>query len=82
MCTTFDYDVVVAPRTPSSIRLSDAETELVGAWSEYLAQQTGATGGTAAVIRFLLKRAKPPDSLGTVQSRIRRAYTDLYGTDQ
>jgi hypothetical protein len=69
----------MAARNPSSVRLSDAELELVNAWADYLAHQTGATVGTAAVFRAFLRRTKPPESQGPDQARIRRAYTAIYG---
>lgn len=68
-------------RKPTTIRLSEDERELIDAWAGHISAQTGTIGTTSAVIRLLLKRAKPPESAGETQSRIRRAYTTIFGKE-
>lgn len=68
-------------RQPTTIRLSADERELIDAWAAHITSQTGTIGTTSAVIRLLLKRSKPPESPGETQSRIRRAYTTIFGKD-
>lgn len=67
----------VCMRRTTTFRLDPFEEALLDAWAGYLAAQTGLSYSRAAVLRFLLRRAKPPEGPGP-QSRVRLAYKTLF----
>lgn len=69
----------VTGRKTTSFRVSPDEEELLDAWAAYLAHQLGVPSSHSSVIRYMMRRAKPPQDLGETQARVRSAYSTIFG---
>lgn len=74
----------VSPRRTTSFRLTEDESELLDAWAAHLkASAPHVIRGTHSdAIRHLMKRCLPPDKPGETQSRVRRAYSTIFGKQE
>lgn len=66
-------------KQPTSFRFTADELELIDALVAHLDHRTGIPHSRSDAIRSLLKRATPPDGQGSVEARLRRAYSGVFG---
>lgn len=65
---------------PTSFRLTHAELELLDAQAAFLLERHGLNYNRTAVIRNMMRAAKPPaDALGPAAVRFRSAYATMFG---
>ena len=66
--------------SPTSIRFTEAEAELISAHQARLKAQTGADHSVTDVVRYLLGYCRPPEGkAGPLEAAWRRAYKAVFG---
>lgn len=65
--------------SPTSFRLSPDELELLNAQAAWLFERHGLNFDRTAVIRNMMRLAKPPDANTPAARRFREAYTTIFG---
>ena len=65
---------------PTSVRLTDAELELLNVHREILEHMTGTPPSMTEAFRYLLRENRPhPSASGPLESKLRRAYKAAFG---